>query len=119
VSRPPGSETNPYASPADHHEPKRARRAAPNRLAFCAFLLTLAPPLLVALAPAAWLVSPRLENVVYTLHWLLFLAAPPAVFAIALGIIGMQGPPSRYALLALLFGGGECLLILIGLLLTM
>lgn len=115
MTRPTGpARENPYAPPA---APPRRPKAI-NRVAYYAFFLALAPPAIAALAPLAWFVSPRIESVVYALRWLMFLGSPAAVFAVALGIIAMQGRQSGYALAALLVGGAECLLIVVGLLVT-
>ena len=108
---------NPYAPPAElSREPAKA--SGRNRLANFAFLLTLAPPMFAAFAPLAWLISPRVDAVIDALRWLLLLGSPAAVFAVALGIIAMQGRQSGYALAAMLLGGAECLLIIVGLMVS-
>lgn len=111
--RGPSRSENPYASPAADSREPASRTISRNRIAFIAFLLTLAPPLLAAFAPLAWLFAPEWEVVIHVLRWLLFLSSPAAVFAATLGIIAVQGRQSGYALAALLIGGVESLLIVV------
>lgn len=110
------SSTNPYDPPSESTPQTRPWRDD-NKAAVLGFLLTLVLPCALASLPIS-LMGSSSAGLHATLRLALICSSPAAIFAVVFGIIGAQGRPTRFSLLALVVGGVECFGVILALLFT-